>query len=132
MRCLGYDKSPESSAGGGRRLYAFQRFVKFAKMTALFSAVWTVLCTATLIGWQAFSGVTDAYRLSSIVDRLKSNDNGVYSTASLNTSAGLTIKQQIADWLLEIPAIVPLLVVAAMLLAFHRWLAVIENEVSKN
>jgi len=102
-------------------------------MTALFSAVWTGLCAATLAGWQASSGVSDAYRLSSIIEAVKSNHNSIYDTASADTvETELTIPQVIVQWLLEIPSIVPLLVVAAILLAFYRWLAVIEKEASQN
>jgi hypothetical protein len=106
--------------------------VKFAKVTALLSAVWTILCGAVIIGWQVFFGGTDAYRLSSIVEHLKSNDADIYVTASFNTSAELTIKQAIAQRVLEIPAFVPLLLGAALLLIFYRWLAVIEKKASKS
>jgi hypothetical protein len=124
-----------SGDSGGRRLSAFLRVVKFAKITALLSAVWTILCAAIIVGLQVTSlirnGVWDAYQLSSIIKSLKSGQNITYVTASSDRFAmDLTIKQVMADWFLEIPAIVPLLIVAALLLGFYLRLAVIEKEAS--
>ena len=115
----------------------FQRVLKFAKVTALLSAVWTILCAVMIVGMQVTSwlgnGVWDTYRLSSILKKLKSDQNITYVTASAHKfETELTIKQVIADWLLGIPAIVPLLIVAALYLAFYLRLAAIEKEASEN
>jgi hypothetical protein len=98
--------------------------VKFAKITALLSAAWTILCAVMIVGFQAASwirnGVWDGYRLSSVLKSLKGDQNITYVTASADKfDAELTTKQAIADWLLGIPAIVPLLIVAALHLAFY-------------
>ena len=110
-------------------LSAFQRLVQFAKITALLSAVWTILCAALIIGLQVFSGEWNAYRLSSVIESLKRDQNSVYVTASSNKSE---TEWTIADWLLELPAIVPLLIIAALLLAFYLRLAVLAKEAPKN
>jgi|ERR1700730_14874499 len=122
---------------GELRVSAFQRVVKFAKMTVLLSAGWTILCAATIVVMQVTfwirNGVWDTYRLSSILKNLKSDQSSKYVTASADKfGTELTIKQVIADWLLGIPAIVPLLIVAALHLAFYLRLAAIEKEASKN
>jgi hypothetical protein len=117
---------------GEPRVSAFQRVVKFAKMTALLSAGWTILCAATIVVMQVTSwirnGVWDTYRLSSILKNLKGNHDTTYVTASADKfGTELTIKQGIADWLLGMPAILPLLIVAALHLAFYLRLAAIEK-----
>jgi hypothetical protein len=116
---------------GGRTLSAFQPVAKFTKLIALLSAAWTALCGAMIIVWQASSGAGDVYRLSSVIEAVKRNP--VYVAASSNElETESTIGQEITDWLLALPAIVPLLMAAALLLSFYRWLAVVEKEASKN
>jgi hypothetical protein len=103
--------------------------VKLAKLTTLLSGVLTILCAVMIAGLQIISwiraGVWDTYLLSSVIRALQGDT--VYVTASINKTE-LTIKQAIVDWLLGIPAIVPLLVVAALHLAFYLYLAAVEKE----
>jgi hypothetical protein len=117
---------------GARRLSAFLQVVKFAKMTALLAAAWTILCAVLIVGWQVTSwiqnGEWEAYRVSSVIISLKNDRNYKYVTASLDKiETDSTIQQVLADWLLDIPAIVPLLIVAALLLAFYLKLSAIEK-----
>jgi hypothetical protein len=66
-------------------------------------------------------------------ERLKSDRNFKYVTASLDKiGTDSTIQEVLADWLLDIPAIVPLLIVAALLLAFYLKLSAIEKKAPRN
>jgi hypothetical protein len=97
-------------------LTAFQRrLVKFAKITALLSAVWTALCAVMLAGWQVTSwlqnGVWDAYPLASVIKNLKGEQGVTYATTSSDELKTEPINiHGIYDWVLEIPAIAPLLI----------------------
>jgi hypothetical protein len=102
---------------------AFQRTVKFAKLTALLSAVWTIVCAA-LLAWIS-SGAAETYRVSSVARFLKSTANS-FALASVPNEATADT-HALADWLLDLPATVPLLIVAALLLVLYRWLAMIER-----
>jgi hypothetical protein len=88
-----------------------------------------MLSAVLIVGQQVTSwlqdGIWDAYSLLSIISRLKGNQN-IYVTASSDNVQ----TNGIADWLLEIPAIVPLLIASALLLAFYAWVAAIEKEIS--
>jgi hypothetical protein len=117
---------------GGRLLSSFEQpLLGFAKISALLSAVWTALCAVLLIGWQVtswlYTGVWDAYPLSSVVNSLKSDGGNTYITASsAKIEPELTTTQEMVDWLLEIPTIVALLIALSLLLAFHRLVKIIE------
>jgi hypothetical protein len=101
---------------------AFQRVIRFARLATLICAGWTILCAALLAGWSAWSG--DPYPVSSMVQLLSSDRT--YVTASFNETAW-TLKEALVDWLLDVPAIVPLLTAAALLVIFYRWLTVIDK-----
>ena len=101
---------------------AFQRVVRFARLTALICAGWAILCAALLAGWWVWSG--DAYPVSSIVQLL--SPDRTYVTASFSETEW-TLKEALIDWLLDVPAIVPLLMAAALLVIFYRWLSVIDK-----
>jgi hypothetical protein len=120
-----------------RRLSAFQRVVKFAKTAALLSAVWTVLCAMLVVGFQVTfwvrNDVWDAYRISSVIKSLEGDRAVRYVTASVdNFESEVTIRHMIAEWLLGMPAIVPLLIVAALQVAFYLRLAGIDKDASTN
>ena len=114
-------------------LLAFQQgLVRFATMTALLSAVWTILVAVLIVGRQTTSwlqnGVWETYSLSSVINGLKKDQGSTYTTASSDrTASELTIMQGAPDWLLEIPAIVPLLIASVLLLVFYSRLVVIEK-----
>jgi hypothetical protein len=83
------------------------RLLRFAKATALISALWTILCAVLLIGVQAkgwwYEGRWESY---SILSPIKGDPEVTYSTASYT-------EPTIVDRLLQIPAIVVLIIVAA-------------------
>jgi hypothetical protein len=101
---------------------AFQRVVRFARLTALISAGWTFLCAALLAGWWVWSG--DDYPVSSVVQLL--NPDRTYVTASFSETEW-TPRESLIDWLLDLPAIVPLLMAAALLVLLYRRLTVIDK-----
>jgi hypothetical protein len=114
-------------------LSAFRRLVKLARLTAIVSAVLTILCAGWILGLQVTSwtrtGVWEAYPLSLLVKNLKSDQTGIYSTASSDKfQTKLTSKQVIVDWFLGIPTAAILLVVAALHFVFYLYLAAIEKE----
>jgi len=102
-------------------LSVFQRAVKLAKLTALISAVWTVVCAAFL-GWISL-GAAETYRVSSVARLFNGTAHGyVLSSLPHKTSADT---HRSGDWLLDLPATVPLLIVAALLLVLYLGLAII-------
>jgi hypothetical protein len=105
----------------------FQRVVRFAKITALLSAVWTTTCAAMIVWRQVLYGEMDTYTLSSIVSSINGGQHRYVTASSDKFEAELTFKEVAADWLLAIPTIVPLLIVAALLLAFYLRLAILEK-----
>jgi hypothetical protein len=122
---------------GARTLFAFQRVVKVAKITALLSAVWTILCAMMIVGFQVIfwlrNDVWDTYRISSVIKSLEGDRTITYVTASSDKfEAEWTINRVIAEWLLGVPAIVPLLIVAALQVAFCLRLAAIDKDASTN
>jgi hypothetical protein len=106
--------------------------VKFAKIAALLSAGWTFLCGALIVGLQVTlwlrNGIWETYSLSSVIKVLESNQNIKYVTASSDKFE----TEGMADWLLEIPAMVPLLIALALLLSFYWRLTIIERRNSAN
>jgi hypothetical protein len=87
---------------------AFLRLVRFTKTIALISALWTILCSALLAGWQVTSwlrdGLWNPYPVAAII---KGDLDVTYTTASY-TDKG------IVGWLLDLPAIIPLLLAATL------------------
>src|SRR5262245_41049958 len=105
-----------------------QRLLKFARATALLSAAWTILIAVLLVGRQVSSwfqtGDWEEYPLSWAINDLKRTQDSTYTTASANGDATeLTTAQEMLGWLLDIPAVVPLLVAAALLLVLYVRLA---------
>jgi len=118
-------------------LPTFLQTVKVAKSIALLSSAWTLLCAGLIVGRQAISwiwtGVSQDYHLSSVIKMLKGEPAAIYVTAS--TDGGLkpapTIIHAMVNWLLDIPVVFPLLLAAALLAVFHRWLVTVENELAR-
>jgi ABC-type sulfate transport system permease component len=109
----------------------FQHLVKFTKISTLFAAALTILCAVMLFGWQITSwiqnGVWNAYPVSLVISSLQADRNGTYVTASVKkVETGSPIKE-VSDWLLDIPAIVPLLIMSALLLVFYLKLSAIQK-----
>jgi hypothetical protein len=110
----------------------FQQLVKFTKITVLFAAAVTILCAVMIVGWQVTSwiqnGEWNAYPVSSVISSLQRDRNNTYVTASLKkVETGSPFWEAVADWLVDIPAIVPLLIAAALLLTFYAKLSAIER-----
>ena len=85
-------------------------------------------CAVLIVGWQVIywihDGVWNVWSVSYVFTSLESNRRVTYVTAS---SDKLDAHQGVVDFLLEIPAIVPLLIAAALLLAFYLRLTIIEK-----
>lgn len=118
---------------GGEPVSAFKRIVRLAKFTTLLSGVFTILCTGVVFGLQVTSwlqtGLWEAYQLSSVMGMLKSDRNDVYVTASTDKfQTELTSTQVMVDWLLGIPTVLLLLVVAGLHVFFYLHLVNIEKQ----
>jgi hypothetical protein len=118
---------------GGEPVSAFKRIVRLAKFTTLLSGVFTILCTGVVFGLQVTSwlqtGLWEAYQLSSVMGMLKSDRNDVYVTASTDKfQTELTSTQLMVDWLLGIPTVLFLLVVAGLHVFFYLYLVNIEKQ----
>lgn len=106
------------------------RFLRFAKMTVLASIVWTVLCAAFIFSWQVMSwlrdGVWNVFPISSVI----LTENAIYVTASEEqVRPQQLLLQNVIDWLLGIPVVVPLVIASALLVGFHARLSVLEKQV---
>ena len=105
------------------------RFLKFAKMTVLASAVWTIFCATFIFGWQLISwlrdGVWDAFPISSVI----LSGKAIYVTASAEQiRPQQAVFQNVIDWLLAIPAIIPLVIASALLFGFYARLSMMEKQ----
>jgi hypothetical protein len=111
------------------------RFVKLTKMTVLASAMWTIFCATFIFGWQLISwlrdGVWDVFPISSVMPRTEA----IYVTASANhirpqqaARQNEPALQNVIDWLLGIPAIVPLAIASALLFSFYARLSMMEKQ----
>jgi hypothetical protein len=114
-------------------LSAFQRFVRLARLITTLSAALTILCAVMVVGLQVTSwiknGVWEAYLVSSVIESMKSDRYDVYITASVDRQG--TVRHGMLDWVMGIPAIVPLVVAAVLHFAFYSYLATLEEKVSK-
>jgi hypothetical protein len=104
-------------------------------MTALVADLWTILYVVLIVGWQITSllreGSWSALPLSSIINKLEFNRGAIYATASTGEIETSQLANVI-DAMLRVPAIVPLLLAAALLTAFYLWLTDIEKQYSGN
>jgi hypothetical protein len=121
--------------GQGRALPPFLRLIRFAKAVALVADAWTILCAALIVGWQMVvflrEGSWPALPLSFVFNTLIYPRDAVYSTASIEKIETDHLKN-LAESLLQIPFIVPLLLGAALVTAFYLWLSRIEKSYSQN
>ena len=101
-------------------------------MTVLIGVAWTIIDLGLIIGWQVSiffrDGNWHALPLSSV---LKGSGGGSASTASID-KIGTDYPTNLGDGLLQVPIIVPLLLGAALLIAFYFWLSNVERRYSKN
>jgi hypothetical protein len=111
------------------------RLIRFARMTALVADIWTIFCAVLIVGLQMIvflrEGSWYALPLSSIFNTLESSRSEIYSTASID-KIERSHPPNLADALLQVPVIVPLLLGAALLTAFYLWLSDTERRYSRN
>jgi hypothetical protein len=90
----------------------------------------TLLSAGWIAGRQVSSwlqnGEWAAYPLSSLIKEWESG-NVTYTTASSDKPEAV-----IANWLLDVPVIVPILIASALLLGFYLWLASVEQASSRD
>lgn len=110
---------------------AILRLIRFAKVVTFAADAWTVLCAVLIVGWQMVvflrEGSWPAVPLSFVFNTYPRDE--IYSTASREK---IEPNQNLADALLQIPVIVPLLLGAALITAFYLWLSHIEKRYSEN
>jgi hypothetical protein len=90
------------------------------------------MCAVFVTGLQISSwlkkGVWDAYPISVVINRLKTGEAATYVMASSDRlDAELINDLALTNWLLRIPAIAPLLIASALLVAFYMLITVIEK-----
>ena len=84
-----------------------------------------------LASWRRNS-VWDSYRLSSVIESIKSDRDDTYVTASVpRQPAELTIKQSLIEWVLGIPILALLVVALALHFALYLYLTMLEKEASR-
>lgn len=106
-----------------------QRLVRFTRIVVLIAAIWTGGCAVGLIAVQVISWLRssewDSYPLSSVLISPHKSSYSVASWSKLDTDQ--VDFNSIIDWLLGIPAIVPLAIAFAALIAFWTHLLKIER-----
>jgi hypothetical protein len=96
---------------------------------AAFSAMLTILCATAIAAWQVASwlryGEWNAFPISFLINILQGDNNVTYVMQS--SQKIYANRSVILDLILEIPATLALLSVAALLIVFYRWLTVTEK-----
>jgi len=105
------------------------RFIKFAKATVLASAVWTVFCASSIFSWQLVSwlryGAWDGFSISTLM----ATSRPLYEMASADQiSTQRVLFPAVIDWMLGLPAILPLVIASALLFAFYARLTTMEKQ----
>ena len=125
------DYFPGSRLLGERLLSAFLRLIRFARLAALIADLWTILYAVLIIGWQIViffrEGSWSALSIKVVLDKLEYGHHVGYTTAQIRENEGSGLLNAV-DALLHIPAIVPLLLAAALLTAFYKWLKDFERQ----
>jgi len=114
----------------GHKVTAFeQRLVRFTKIAVIIAATWTGLSAAMLVSAQLIFWLQnkewDAYPISSVIADRRDITYTVASSRELNKDQ--IYDNQIVDWVLHVPAIVPLLIAFVCLVAFWMRLSEIEK-----
>jgi hypothetical protein len=108
-------------------LSAARRLVNLAKLTTALSGALTVSCAMILAGQQVAAGLMDGvwepHRLSWIVASLKRGGSLTYYTASVNQT-----QPQVIDWILDLPVIALLAIVALAHFIFYSYLVEFEKK----
>lgn len=113
----------------------FHRLIRFAKMTALVADIWTILYAVLIVGWQITSflreGSWPALPLASVINKLELSGGAIHTTASIGKIQRGQL-EYVTDAMRSVPAIVLLLLAAALLTAFYLWLTDMEKRYSRN
>jgi hypothetical protein len=119
---------------GGAGLGRFLSLVRIAKLAALIAAAWTVSCAVLLFVWQVKTWPTEGswppVRLSAVMQRLGTSRGAIYLPASANDPER-THATGLMSAVCDLPAIFPLLVALALLIAFYLWLERVERQHAK-
>ena len=117
-----------------RLLTAFLRLIRSAKIAALVADIWTIAYTALLLSWQTFvflsEGVWPGVSLQATLEKLGYGHVVVYETAATR-GIGAHDPPSALHVLLQVPAIVPSILVAVFITAFYLWLSCIEKQYSE-
>ncbi len=104
-------------------------------MTALVADIWTLLYSVLIVGWQTIiffrEGSWPALPLSSALNMLEYDHHAIYTTAATRgiEKSHLT---GVTDTLLGLPAVILLVLAAALLTTFYLWLTRTERRYSRN
>ena len=108
------------------------RFIRFAKLTALFADVSTIFSAVLIVGWQIVTLLKDGSWPALPLSLVFSTPKGeVYSTASIEKNGESHQATNLIDVLLQVPIIMLLLLGVAFLTAFYVWLSSVEREFTK-
>ena len=109
---------------------AFFRLIRFARMAALIADLWTIAYVFLIVGWQINiflkEGSWPALSVKSALNTLGRDHHVIYATAQTRGDEANHLSNAV-DALLQVPAIVPLLLAAALLTAFYKWLKDVER-----
>ena len=118
-----------------RSLTVFLCLIRSTKIAALVADVWTFAYAALLLGWQTFiflsEGVWPGVSLQVALGKLGYGHGVVYETAATR-GIGAHDPPSALHALLQVPAIVPSILVAVFITAFYLWLSRIEKQYSEN
>ena len=99
-------------------------------MVALIADLWTIAYVFLLVSWQISiflkEGSWPALSAKSALTTLGRDRHVIYATAQTRGDEGSHLSNAV-DALLQVPAIVPLLLAAALLTAFYKWLKDVER-----
>lgn len=105
-----------------------QRVAQLAKGPVVVSAAFTALCTIGILLWQIGygfkTGEWEAFTVSDVFQAAHIYIPRRYNMASFSPSQNSRFDAQtVMEWVLDLPAIVPLVVVTLLIALFYIWLA---------
>ena len=99
-------------------------------MAALIADLWTFAYVFLIVGWQINiflkKGSWPTLSAKSALNTLGQGHHVIYATAQTRGDEGNHLSNAV-DALLQVPAIVPLLLAAALLTTFYKWLKDVER-----